>query len=89
MRITVTGRHMNLGEALKSYANEQASKLSRFYDRVQSVDVVFDHQAGNRQCEIIAKADHHTSFVAKEQHEDSYAALDASVKDLERQLRRH
>ncbi|MCG8409116.1 MAG: ribosome-associated translation inhibitor RaiA [Phycisphaerales bacterium] len=91
MRITVTGRHMDLSSELKSYATEKTSKLERYYDRVQSVEVVFDRQAGNHsfECEIIAKADHHMTFVAKEQNEDPYAALDASSKELEGQLRRH
>ncbi len=89
MRITVSGRHMDVSEALKAYANEKTEKLPRFYDRVQSAEVVFDRQSGEHYCEIIARADHHTTFVAKEQHEDPYVALDASVKDLERQLSRH
>lgn len=89
MRITVTGRHMSLGESLKSYASEKTEKLERFYDRVLSADVVFDKQNNSHQCEIIVKGDHHTTFVAKELHEDPFAALDATVKDLERQLSRH
>jgi len=89
IRITVSGRHMDVGDALKSYANDKAGKLERFYDRVQSVEIVFDKQANSHHCEILAKADHHTSFVAKEHHDDPFAALDASVKDLERQITRH
>lgn len=89
IRITVSGRHMEVSDALKSYANEKAGKLERFYDRVHGVEIVFDKQAINHRCEIVATADHHTSFVAKEEHEDPYAALDASVKDLERQITRH
>lgn len=89
MRITVTGRHMTVREELKTYATEKTAKLERFYDRAQNAEVVFDHQAGHTICEIIVRADHHQTFVAKEQHADAHAALDASVKDLERQLSRH
>lgn len=89
IRITVCGRHMDLSERLKTYAEEKAGKLERFYDRVQTVEVVFDKQNLTHKCEIIVKADHHQTFVAKEEHEEPYAALDAVVKDLERQLRRH
>ncbi len=88
MRITVSGRHMEVSDKLRSYASEKAGKLERYYDRVQSVDVVFDKQAGNHLCEIKVKADHHTSFFAKEQHDEPYGALDAVVKNLERQLNR-
>jgi putative sigma-54 modulation protein len=89
MRITVTGRHMTLGESLRVYAGEKTERLERFYDRVLSADVVFDTQPNAHLCEIIVKGDHHTTFVAKEAHEDPFAALDAAVKDLERQLSRH
>ncbi len=89
MRITVSGRHTEVPDRLKVYAEEKAAKLERFYDRVQTVEVVFGQEASHHLCEIIAKADHHTTFVAKEKHADAYASLDASVKDLERQLSRH
>ncbi len=89
MRITVTGRHTDVPDALRSYAEEKSAKLERYYDRVQTVDVVFDVDAGQQRCEMIARADHHTTFVAKELHAEAFAALDAAVKDLERQLNRH
>ena len=89
MRITVSGRHMDVSDALKSYANDKAGKLQRYYDRVQSVEIVFDRRADSHLSEVIARADHHTTFVAKEEHEDPYVAVDAALKELERQLRRH
>lgn len=89
LRITVSGHGMDVDEALKSYANEKADRLDRYYDRVQSVDVVFDVEAALHRCEVIAKADHHTTFVAREEHADAYVSLDAALRDLERQLKRH
>lgn len=89
LRITMSGRHMDLSEKLKSYAGEKTAKLERYYDRVQSAEVVFDSEAGTHCCEIVVTADHHSTFVAKETNDDPYAALDAVVKDLERQLTKH
>ncbi len=89
MRITVTGRRTEVSDTLKEYVDKKASKLGRFYDRVQSVEVVFDVDGSQHRCEVIAKADHHTTFVAKENHDELFASLDAAVRDLERQLTRH
>ena len=89
MRITVSGRHTEIPDQLKIYSQEKAAKLERFYDRVQTVEIVFSQEASKHVCEIIAAADHHTTFIAKEMLTDAFAALDASVKDLERQLSRH
>lgn len=89
LQVTVTGRRKDVDEALRSYAGQKVSKLQRYYDRVHSVDVVFDAEATSHRCEVIAKADHHMTFVAREEHADAYASLDAAVRDLERQLKRH
>ncbi len=89
LQVKVSGRRGDLDEALRSYASEKARKLHRYYDRVQSVDVVFSAEATRHTCEVIAKADHHMTFVAKEEHIDAYASLDAALRDLERQLKRH
>ena len=89
MRIKVSGRHTEITDALKGYATEKVSKLDRFYDRVQSIEVVFGEEGAKHSCELIATADHHTTFIAKETHEDVFASLDAAVKDVERQLNRH
>jgi len=89
MRITVSGRHMSVSDKLKTYATEKSGKLDRYYDRVQSVEVVFDKASDHFVCEVIAKADHQMTFVAKEQREEPYAAFDIAVKELERQLTRH
>ena len=89
MRIKVSGRHLDVNEALKEYVTEKAGKLQKFYDRVQSVEVVFDQEGAKVRCELIAAADHHTTFVAKETHAEAFASLDAAVRDVERQLTRH
>ncbi len=89
MRITVTGRRMDVSDSLREYVEKKAGRLGRFYDRVHSVEVIFDVEAGNHRCEVIARADHHATFVAREEHEEPSACLDAAVKDLERQLTRH
>jgi putative sigma-54 modulation protein len=89
MQIKVIGRHTDVKESLKSYAEEKAAKLGKFYDRLHSVDVIFDIEAGSNRCEMIASGDHHTTFIAKEGHQDAFAALDAAAKDLERQITRH
>jgi putative sigma-54 modulation protein len=89
MQITVSARHIDLSQKLRSYAEEKAAKFARFYDRVQSAEIVFDQEGLEHRCDIIVRGDHHTTFVAKELHENPYAAFDMAEKDLERQLNRH
>jgi|CXWL01.1.fsa_nt_gi putative sigma-54 modulation protein len=89
MQIKVSARHTDLSVSLREFAEEKVGKLVKFYDRLMSVDVVFDLDAGMYRCELIAKADHHNTFVAREENKDPQASLDAAVKDVERQLTRH
>ncbi len=89
MRVTVTGRHAELTAELKTYVQEKAGRLDRYYDRVHTVEVVFDVDGPRHRCEVIARADHAETFVASEQHVDAQACLDAALRDVERQLNRH
>lgn len=89
MQIMVSGRHFEMTDALRAYVTEKAEKLQRYYDRIHRVDVVFDAEAGTHVVEIIARADHHTTFVAKHDDHDPYASVDQVIKELGRQLTRH
>lgn len=89
MQITISGRHMGVTDALKAYCHEKASKLTRYYDRIQSIDVVLDGENGRHSAEMIVHTDRSDPFIATEEHDDIYAAVDLLVDKLERQLTRH
>ena len=68
MQIIITGRHLDLTDDLKTFINDKANKLTRYYDRLHEMDVVVSMEAGQHVVEFIARADHHHRFVAKERH---------------------
>ena len=89
MQISITGRHVEITDEVRDYAREKASKLPRFFDRVQSIDVVLDHDAGNCSVEIIVSVDRANPFLARESGPDTFALIDTLTDKLGRQLRRH
>ncbi len=89
MQITVSGRHMGVSESLKDYCREKAERLIRFFDRIQSIEVVLDGSNGQHFAEMIVHAEGTQPFVAREQHDDAYAAVDLMLDKVERQIRRH
>jgi putative sigma-54 modulation protein len=89
MQVLISGRHMRVSAAVKDYCQEKAEKLTRFYDRVQSIEVILDGQSGVHSAEMIVHADRTDPFVAAEQRDDLYAAIDVVVDKVERQLVRH
>ena len=36
--VTISSRHMDVTEPLKSYAEQKAGKLTKYYDRIQEID---------------------------------------------------
>jgi len=88
--LTVTGRHVTITEALRAYAEEKTSRLPRFYNGINQVEVIVDgNDAGaGAGVEIIARGEHSNVFVARETGEDAYQCIAAAVHKLERQLRR-
>jgi putative sigma-54 modulation protein len=87
--ITISGKHIEITEAIKRHAEEKASKLPKYYNSINQVEVIIDgNQGGSTSVEIIARAEHSKVFVGTETGEDAYRCIDMAVHKLERQLRR-
>jgi len=89
VQISVTGRHVTVTEDLKGYAADKAGKLPRFYDRVQAIEVILDHEGDSFTVDMIVTAEGKNHFIAHEAGPDMFALIDLIVDKLERQLRRH
>ena len=89
MIVTISGRHMDVTEALKNYAEQKASKLSKYYDRIQEIEVVMDAHKDGTRVEMIVNAEHNAVFIAHHDQGDAYACIDGCVDKLERHLTDH
>ena len=89
MLFTISGKHIEITEAIKAHARDKTSKLPKYYNSINQVEVIVDGgQGGNTSVEIIARAEHSKVFVGTETGEDTYRCIDMAVHKLERQLRR-
>ena len=89
MRFTITGKHVDITESMRKHAEQKTSKLPRYYDSINDVEVVIDgSQGGSTSVEIIARGEHSNVFIVTEKGEDAYRCIDLAVHKLERQLRR-
>ncbi len=89
MLITVSSRHMDVTPPLKSYAEQKANKLEKYYDLIQEIEVVFDAGKDTTRVEMIVSAEHKNMFIAHHEIGDAYACIDGCVHKLERQLTEH
>ena len=89
MLVTISSRHMDVTEALKTFAEQKANKLTKYYDRIQEIEVIFDAGKDKTSVEMIVNAEHRNMFLAHHNEGDAYACIDACVDKLERQLSDH
>jgi len=86
---TISGKHIEITEAIRRHAQEKTSKLPKYYNSINQIEVVIDgSQGSNASVEIIARAEHSKIFVGTETGTDAYRCIDMAVHKLERQLRR-
>src|SRR3954462_1265978 len=87
--VTVSARHMEISPALKSYAEQKAGRLTKYYDRIQEIEVIFDAGKDRTSVEMIVNAEHRNMFLAHHNEGDAYAGIDSCFDKLERQLSDH
>lgn len=86
---TISGKHIEITESIKGHAEVKASKLPKYYNSINQVEVIIDgNQGGSMSVEVIARAEHSKIFVGTETGEDAYRCIDMAVHKIERQLRR-
>lgn len=87
MLFTITGKHIEITEAMKEHAEEKTSKLPRYYNSINQIEVIVDgREGGSMSVEIIARAEHSKVFVGTEKGTDAYQCIDMAVHKLQQQL---
>ncbi|MCW3149826.1 ribosome-associated translation inhibitor RaiA [Stutzerimonas stutzeri] len=88
MQINISGLHLEVTDALRSYIEEKFERLARHFDRIISIQVFLQVEKLKQKAEgtlHIAGRE----VVANAEHEDMYAAIDLLVDKLDRQLIKH
>ena len=87
MNITITGRHVDITDAMREHARANAEKLLKYFNHVTSIHVTMNIEGDLHKAEIVISAPMHATIVAKaEEVSDMYAALDEAAHRAERQL---
>lgn len=89
MLFTMTGKHIEITDAIRAYAHEKAEKLPRYFNTISQIEVILEGNEGGKQSvEIIVHAEHNELLIAKEAGDDTYACIDLTIHKLERQLKK-
>lgn len=88
MQLSITGHHIDVTEALKSYTQEKLQKLERHFDHVLDVHVILSTEKLTQKAEATVQVTGANLF-AEDVQEDLYAAIDGLVDKLDRQIIKH
>ena len=93
MNLTISGHHLDVTPALRSYVTHKLDRITRHFDRVVDVKVLLtvekqkEKQGRQRaECNIHVKGN---DLFAESARADLYAAVDDLVDKLDRQVVRH
>lgn len=90
MRIEVTGRRLDLTDAIREHAEKKSEKILKHFDGVLEIEIVLDQSAPTEfSAETIVHVVKHDPFVGRANGEDVYAAIDRSVDKAARQVQEH
>lgn len=88
MQINLTGHHIDITPAMRSYVNEKLEKLVRHFDGVGNVHVVLAVEKMVQKAEATLHVSGADIF-ADAENENMYAAIDALADKLDRQVIKH
>ncbi len=88
MQINLTGHHLDLTDALRSYVNDKFVRLERHFDHINNVHVILEVDKVRQIAEAKLNVNGGEIFATSED-EVMYAAIDSLVDKLDRQVIKH
>jgi len=88
MQINLTGHHIDITDSLRDYVETKFEKLERHFDHVSNVHVILTVEKLRQKAEATLHLNGADVF-AESVQEDMYAAIDALVDKLDRQVKKH
>jgi putative sigma-54 modulation protein len=88
MQITVTGRHVDITNPLRTHIEKKMGKLRSYFDHIIEVRVVLSVEKYRQFAEITISGSNGVHFHSREATDDMYVSVDKAIEKIERQLSR-
>jgi ribosomal subunit interface protein len=90
MHITVSGKQVDVGDALRAYVTEQLGIISgKYFDHALEAQVVFSKARSFFMCDIQMHAGRNIIMRGEGEAQDAHAAFDAAAEHVGKRLRRY
>lgn len=87
MKISITGRHVDITNALNSYIKTKFQKLKKHSENIINIHTILTVEKERMKAEATLKTKNGNLFAANEEN-NMYAAIDEIVEKLDRQLKK-
>ena len=88
MKITITGRHLDLSDSVHSYAEKKLQKIETFFNRIIEAQMVLSAEKHRRIAEVTLHAKG-VQIHAQQETEDIYASIDGVIEKIETQTKKY
>lgn len=89
MQVTVTFRHMDSSDPIRTYAEEKVGRMKKYIDEPIDAHVVLSVDSKIRHLAEVTMVAKGITIKAREATEDMYAAIDAVADKIDRQLKKY
>lgn len=90
MLIQITGKQIDIGEALRGHVEQQLQNVvSKYFDRAIDASVVFSRHGNFFRCDCLAHFGAGLSAQSQAEAAEIYASFDGALERIEKRLRRH
>ncbi len=88
MQLQITGHHIEVTEAMRNHVQEKMAKINRHFDHVLDCQVILTVEKNSKKAEATLHVNG-KHLHAEAAGDDMYAAIDAMVDKLDRQVIKH
>lgn len=88
MQTNITGHHVDITAALRTYVEEKFERLERHFDNMTNVHVILGVEKERQKAEATIHVSRGKIY-ADSEDENMYAAIDSLTDKLDRQIKRH
>lgn len=88
MHLEITGRHMQVSDALSDHVQEKLEQEIEGFPRMEAAHVILEIEKYRHCAEIVLQGPPRLRLEARAEEKDMYAAIDRAMEKIGRQLKR-
>lgn len=88
MQKKISARHFDLTDEIRSQAESEMDRLTKFFDHIISADLVLDTERHRRKAELTVKV-YNSTMTGTADSDDMYSSISMAVDKVKGQLQRY